>query len=327
MLMSSAAAMEVSAKSAILLDAGSGEVLYEKAADERRLIASTTKIMTALVVLETCNLEDIVEVPKECEFLEGSSMYLRAGECLTVRDLLYGLLLLSGNDAGLALAVYAGGGDPAKFVEQMNCMAEKLGLRDTSFENPHGLDGESHYSTAHDLARLAAYAMENDQFREIVSTKEIRIAGRSMRNHNKLLWRMEEVCGVKTGFTKAAGRCLVSCAEAHGRRYIAVTLSAPDDWNDHEALYRSVLSRLSEEQILSAGEPAAELPTVYGATERVVYAEDLILWLTPEERDHVEIRLFLPRMVYGGLRRGDIAGTAEIWVRGRYWSSVSLRYE
>ncbi|MBE6936642.1 MAG: D-alanyl-D-alanine carboxypeptidase, partial [Ruminococcaceae bacterium] len=179
MLMSSAAAVEVSAESAILLDAESGAVLYEKAADRRRLIASTTKIMTALLVLETCDPEDVVEIPKECEYVEGSSMYLRAGECLTVRELLYGLLLLSGNDAGLALAIHAGGGDPARFVAEMNRFVEKLGLRDTHFENPHGLDGEAHYASARDLARLTIRAMENEEFREIVSTKEIRIAGRA----------------------------------------------------------------------------------------------------------------------------------------------------
>ncbi|MBE6936849.1 MAG: D-alanyl-D-alanine carboxypeptidase, partial [Ruminococcaceae bacterium] len=142
-----------------------------------------------------------------------------------------------------------------------------------------------------------------------------------------LLWRMEEVCGVKTGFTKAAGRCLVSCAEAHGRRFVAVTLSAPDDWNDHEALYRSVLDRLSEERIVTAGDAAAEVPTVYGGTETVVFSEDLSIWMTPEERESVEIRLYLPQMLYGGLRRGDAAGTAEIWIHGRYVSSVELRYE
>ena len=327
MLMGSAAAVEVSAESAVLLDAESGEILYEKAADERRLIASTTKIMTALLVLETCDPEDVVEIPKECEYVEGSSMYLREGERLTVRELLYGLLLLSGNDAGLALAIHAGGGDPARFVAEMNRFAAELGLWDTHFENPHGLDGEAHYATARDLARLAAFAMEQEDFREIVSTKEIRIAGRSMRNHNKLLWRMEEVCGVKTGFTKAAGRCLVSCAEAKGRRFVAVTLSAPDDWNDHEALYRSVLDRLSEERIVTAGETAAQIPTVYGGTETVVFSEDLSFWMTPEERENIEIRLFLPQLLYGGLRRGDLAGTAEIWVRGRLWSSVTLRYE
>ncbi len=139
-------------------------------------------------------------------------MYLRAGDDVTVRELLYGLLLMSGNDAGLALAYHCGKGDVETFVMMMNMYAQELGLADTSFENPHGLDGAQHYSTARDMARLAAHAMRNETFREIVGTKDITISGRFMHNHNKLLWRFDGVCGVKTGFTKAAGRCLVSCA-------------------------------------------------------------------------------------------------------------------
>lgn len=317
---------DVSAGSAILIDAASGDVLYEKNPDERRLIASTTKIMTALVALENCELDEKVEIPKECERVGGSSMYLRAGDDVTVRELLYGLLLLSGNDAGLALAYHCGKGDVEAFVMMMNMYAQELGLANTSFENPHGLDGAHHYSTARDLATLTSYAMQNRIFREIVSTKDITIDGRSMHNHNKLLWRMEGVCGVKTGFTKAAGRCLVSCAEREGRRFIAVTLSAPDDWNDHEKLYRAVFDALEEYELIKAGECAAMVPIMSGGNAEVTYDGDFSMWLTPYEHETAEIRLHLPSFLYSGKLRGESAGNADIYIRGTRVGSVPLIY-
>lgn len=322
-----ACAGDVSAGSAILIDADSGEAIYEKNSDERRLIASTTKIMTALVVIEHCGLDEKVEVPKECERVGGSSMYLRAGDDVTVRELLYGLLLMSGNDAGLALAHHCGKGSVEAFVMMMNIYAQELGLADTSFENPHGLDGERNYSTARDMAALAAHAMRNRTFYEIVSTKDINISGRFMHNHNKLLWRLDGVCGVKTGFTKAAGRCLVSCAERDGRRFVAVTLSAPDDWNDHEKLYRAVFDALEEYEIVKTGERAAEVPSVSGDDAEVAYAEDFSIWLTPYEYETAEIRLHLPSFIYGGPMRGESAGSADIYVRGAKVGSVELIYE
>lgn len=322
-----ACAGDVSAGSAILIDAASGEALYEKNPDERRLIASTTKIMTALVVIENCRLDEKVEVPKACEYVGGSSMYLRAGDEVTVRELLYGLLLVSGNDAGLALAYHCGKGSVETFVTMMNMYAQELGLADTSFENPHGLDGEQHYSTARDMARLAAHAMLNETFREIVSTKDITISGRSMHNHNKLLWRFDGVCGVKTGFTKAAGRCLVSCAEREGRQFIAVTLSAPDDWNDHEKLYSAVFDALEEHTLVKAGERAALVPSMTGDDAEVAYNGDFSMWLTPYEYETAEVRLNLPAFVYSGRLRGERAGSADIYVRGVKVGSVELIYE
>lgn len=322
-----ACAGDVSAGSAILIDAASGEALYEKKPDERRLIASTTKIMTALVVIENCELDEKVEVPKECERVGGSSMYLRAGDDVTVRELLYGLLLMSGNDAGLALAYHCGKGDVETFVMMMNMYAQELGLADTSFENPHGLDGAQHYSTARDMARLAAHAMRNETFREIVGTKDITISGRFMHNHNKLLWRFDGVCGVKTGFTKAAGRCLVSCAEREGRQFVAVTLSAPDDWNDHEKLYRAVFDALEECTLVKAGERAALVPSVTGDDAAVAYDGDFTMWLTPYEYETAEVRLNLPSFVYSGRLRGERAGSADIYVRDAKVGSVGLIYE
>ena len=201
-----AAAPNDSAHSAVLVDAATGRVLYEKNADACSLIASTTKIMTALIICEQCDLQDIVTVPAEAVGVEGSSLALTAGEKLTVEALLYGMMLRSGNDAAAALAIYSAGSIPA-FAEKMNRRAAELGLRGTHFENPHGLDADTHYSTARDLARLACAALKNADLRRIVGTKTITVGGRALTNHNKLLWRYPGATGVKTGYTKKPGAC------------------------------------------------------------------------------------------------------------------------
>ena len=229
------AAPDLSARSAILIDGSSGETLFEKDADRRSLIASTTKIMTGLLVAEQCDPDAPVTVPAEAAGVEGSSLYLKEGETLTVRDLLYGLMLRSGNDAAVALAIHLDG-SVAQFVRRMNARAYEIGLTDTHYANPHGLDSEENYSTARDLAKLSAEAMKNPAFRQVVSTETYSFGDRRAVNHNKLLRRYDGAVGVKTGFTKAAGRILVSAAERDGVRLIAVTIHAPDDWNDHEKL-------------------------------------------------------------------------------------------
>ena len=226
--------LSLSAKSAILMDALTGEVLYEKNADESMRIASTTKILTALVVLEESSPCDVITVTQE-HMVEGSSMYLKVGETVTVQELLYGLMLSSGNDAALALTEVCGGEEA--FVARMNALAQRIGMENSSFQNPNGLDAEGHLSTARDMARLAAYAADDPAFVRLCSTTGVSVAGRTMSNHNKLLKRIEGCIGMKTGYTKAAGRTLVSCVERDGRRLVAVTLHAPDDWSDHEKLY------------------------------------------------------------------------------------------
>lgn len=229
-----AEALEVSATAAVLMDADMGQVLYEKNGDRQMLIASTTKIMTALVVLEHAAPDDVITVTPN-HMAEGSSMYLRAGETLRVEELLYGLLLCSGNDAALALTECAGGLVP--FVALMNEKAEALGMAHTSFANPNGLDADGHYSTARDMAVLAAAAVENPTFRRICSSRSVTIGQRTMENHNRLLRQVEGCVGLKTGYTRAAGRTLVSCTERDGCRLVAVTLQDGNDWADHAALY------------------------------------------------------------------------------------------
>ena len=260
-----ASADNVSAKSAILIEAGSGEVIFEKNSHQKLPMASTTKIMTALVALEEGDLSKTVAVAESACGVEGSSIYLTAGEELTLEDLLYALMLESANDAAAAIA-YAVAGGIEPFADRMNLMAEKIGLTESHFTNPHGLDDDAHYTTAHDLAKLTAFAMQNGQFRKIVSTykHQIPLRGdegvRVLLNHNKLLRMSDDVTGVKTGFTKHSGRCLVSAAERDGVRVIAVTLNAPDDWNDHLFLHEAGFARYHTERLAEAGQFTFRIP-------------------------------------------------------------------
>ena len=306
----------VSAQSAVLYDPLSGQVLYARKAQEPMGMASTTKIMTALVALEQYELDQIVTIEKAWTNIEGSSMYLKAGEKLTVSDLLYGLLLASGNDAAVALA----GLDPdgnAGFVEKMNQKAASLGLQNTHFENPSGLDGETHHTTALELAKLAACAMQNETFAKMVETKQIQVAGRWLTNHNRLL-KEENACGIKTGYTKACGRCLVSAKEQNGRLLICVTLNDPDDWNDHKTLFEYGFSQYSSVDILGAGD-CGSIPLVSsdGKASRLYTAESYSFWATEDDVDKLEIQLCGPRFWYGAVAAGQPYGTMRISLAGQ----------
>lgn len=318
-------AQALSAKSAVLMDAQTGRVLLEKNADERSLIASTTKIMTALVVCEQCNVLDRVKIPREAVGIEGSSMYLKEGEILTVQELLYGLMLHSGNDAAVALAIYCGG-TVEGFAELMNDKARLLGLTGTHFANPNGLDHPDHYSTARDLATLAAYAMENPIFAKTVSAKTITIGARYLKNHNKLLWMLEGADGVKTGFTKAAGRILVSSAQRDGRRLVAVTIHDPNDWQDHIAMMEEGFSSYSVQQILSAGEQIGTMKIAGGVEDEVpiLTAEDFSYALAEEEEP--EIVLPEPGFAYAPVVLGGEAGYAHICINGKSVGKVAVVY-
>ncbi len=235
------ASPSVSAKAAVLVEQSTGEVLWGKNETQKLPMASTTKIMTAIVALEHGTLSDLVTVSKAAAYTEGSSMYLHVGEQLSLESLLYGLMLNSGNDAAIAIAEHISGSVPA-FAALMNQTAKKIGAKNTSFQNPNGLDAEGHYTTAYDLALITRYGMEKEQFREIVKAKTKTVDldgkpnGRVLSNHNKMLKFYPGCDGVKTGFTKKSGRCLVSSATRDGMQLIAVTLHAPDDWQDHTNL-------------------------------------------------------------------------------------------
>ena len=292
-----AAGPGISAASAILIDGESGRVLYAQNAEEERPIASITKLMTALVAVESHpDLSEVVTIRPEWTGVEGSSMYLKAGEELTLEALLYGLLLASGNDAAVAIAGFCAG-DVDTFVAWMNDKAAELGMEHTHFENPNGLNDEGHYSTAADMAALARVVMEHEALAKIVGTRSITVAGRTLTNHNKLLWRYEGCTGLKTGYTDRAGRTLVSCAERDGQRLIAVTLNDPNDWADHAALFDYGFAHYRSAMLALANRTFRMLP-VTGSLNRFVpvyTAADVYYPLT--EGELVKARVELPERV------------------------------
>ena len=315
----------VSAQSYILIDGTTGAVLDQRCSDRRSLIASTTKIMTALVVCEQTNVLDRVRIPAEAVGIEGSSMYLQTGEVLTIQELLYGLMLRSGNDAAVALAIYAGG-TVEGFAQLMNDKAHRLGLENTHFVNPHGLDAPDHYSTAADLAKLTAYAMNNPVFAKTVSTRSVTMGNRVLQNHNKLLWQMEGADGVKTGYTKAAGRILVSSAVRNGRRQICVTINAPDDWNDHKTLHENGFSAFQMVKILEEGQCVGTVPVAGGQAESVRLVVSQNVYYPLRDGEVPELILPVPGFVYAPVVEGGSAGYGNICLDGVLLERVELFY-
>lgn len=318
-----AEAVDTSAAAAILMDADSGRVLYEQNADSRMLIASTTKILTALVAIREGDLSDIVTVKREAVLTEGSSMYLKEGEKLTLETLLYGLMLCSGNDAAVAIADHVGGSQ-AGFAKLMNETARELGMENSSFANPNGLDAEDHYSTARDMARLACAAVENETLLRIVSTRSVTIGGRTMTNHNKLLQYLDGCLGLKTGYTRAAGRTLVSCAERNGQRLVAVTLQDGNDWADHQALYEYGFAAYPAHGAAVLGKTLYRAPVKNGirATVPLVAAEGFSWPLA--EGEHLEMSVELDAPLTAPLTAGRSVGNAIFTLNGREVGRVAL---
>lgn len=221
------ATAEVFSSAEIAMELSTGTVLEEYNADKRLPMASTTKIMTAIIIIEENDLNDVITVPNEAAGVEGSSIYLKKGEQIDVKDLLYGLMLRSGNDSAAALAIY-NSGSIEEFVKKMNKRAEELGAVNTNFANPSGLPNSDHYTTARDLCKIARYAMQNETFRKIVGTASYKGKYKSFVNKNKMLYNYDGANGVKTGYTVKAGRCLVSSAEREGMDVICVVLNCPD---------------------------------------------------------------------------------------------------
>lgn len=311
-----AGAPEVGAQSAVLYDPLTVEILFEKNASVSRGIASTTKIMTAVAALEQYDPKQCVTIRPEWCGIEGSSMELCPGETMQISDLLYGLMLESGNDAATALAGLHPEGE-AGFVARMNEIAAELGLQDTHFENASGLDGASHYSSALDLAKLTAFAMSRPDFARIVATESVVAADRPMRNHNRLLKEIG-ACGVKTGFTKASGRCLVSAKTENGRMLIAVTLDDPDDWADHTALYRWGFGQYRQYDPVGAGD-CGSIPLAGGdrAAARIYCNESFSAFLQPEEHERLRVVLSGPRFCYAPITAGQRYGMLQVWLDGR----------
>ncbi len=317
-----AAAVGTSASSAVLIEQWSGRVLYEQSADDERLIASITKIMTAVVALEQGDLEDRYTVTAE-DMAEGSSMYLKPGDVLTLEELLYGLMLCSGNDAALAVA-HCVSGDLEDFVAAMNRTAEELGMTHSHFVNPNGLDAKGHYSSARDMAKLAAYALRDQDFRRIVSTASVTIGERYMKNHNKLLRLCEGCIGVKTGYTKAAGRTLVSAASRDGMTLVCVTLNDGDDWNDHMALLDYGFANYRLETAVEAGQKLSSVLVRNGGVVSVPLAAagDLRCPLTEDE--HLTLVARAPVSVAAPVVPGQVIGEVCAYLDGMEVASVDL---
>ncbi len=318
------AAPENSSHAMVLMHADSGQILFSQNADEQMLIASTTKIMTALVVIENCKPEETVDIIPEYTGIEGSSMYLAAGEKYTVEQLLYGLLLTSGNDAAVALACHCGGSVEG-FVQMMNEKAQELGLSKTSFQNPNGLDAKGHGSTAEEMAVLTCYAMENPLFAKIVSTKNYTVGDRTFSNHNKLLWNYEGALGVKTGYTMAAGRTLVSCARQNGLKLICVTLNDPNDWRDHCAYFDWGFENYEYKSLLPMGE-LCTIPVISGEQATVsvgcVSSTETLI----KKGAQLAYTMELPKFVYAGVLQGEQAGKIFVTADGQPVGEFSLVY-
>ncbi len=317
-------APETSAAAYVLMDAASGRVLASENADEPRLIASTTKILTALLALETLDPGAEVEIDPAWTGIEGSSMYLAAGQTVTVEDLLYGLMLASGNDAAVALACLAAGSVEA-FAQRMNDRAAALGCENSHFSNPNGLDAEDHHASAHDLALVTREALKNDEFTRIASTQTVAVGELTFTNHNRLLRECEGVFGVKTGYTEAAGRTLVTCCERGGATLICVTLSDPDDWHDHAALYDWAYGEYVL-GITDSGKSFGTVAVIGGTAEAVSVVSAESFSVLHREGETVTVTLRLPRFVYAAVEAGEPAGTAVIAVDGVTVASVPLVY-
>ena len=273
-------------------------------------MASTTKIMTAIVALESgIALNTKIKIPAEAIGVEGSSAYLKLNESVTFEMLLYALMLSSANDAAVAIA-HTVSGSVDDFVALMNKKAKSLGLTNTHFVNPHGLYDENHYTTAEELSKIMAYAMKNPDFAKITACQKkafSRDDGTSFlfNNHNRLLKTYDGVIGGKTGFTKKSGRCLVSCAERDGLMLIAVTLSAPDDWNDHAELYDFAFS--SYERVYFDSQ-ALQIPIISGTKSEISVSSNSFSLVMPKQREEISVRINAPKFLFAEIKEGEQIG-------------------
>lgn len=323
-----AAPDDISAHSAILINADTGEVIYEKNAYEQRAMASTTKIMTALLTLEAGQLDRRFTVDSMAIRVEGTSMGLQEGDIVTRRALCYGMLLPSGNDAANAAAVSISGSLNA-FADKMNRKAKEIGMTDTNFVTPSGLDADGHYSTAYDMAILTKYALKNAEFRKIcgLSSASLEYGNppykRTLYNSNKLLQQYDGCVGVKTGFTDNARRCLVSAAERNGVTLIAVTLNAPDDWSDHAQMLNYGFSVTEPVEIAPE---SFTVPVFGGEKESISVAPENveIIGVSEGDSENIRIEYHLPAFVYADIKSGERIGTAKIYYKETEISTIPL---
>lgn len=324
-------ALSVSATAAILYCPDNQEIIYENNIHQRRAIASITKIMTAVIALEQCSVSNIDVRITPAMYAEGSSMYLKEGEILKLSELVKGMMAVSGNDAANAVAI-AVGKTKEQFADLMNRKAQKLGMKDTHFVTPSGLDDEEHYSSAYDMALLCAYAMKIDAFQNIVSQKNIQVSyiypenkTQMLANHNKLLSLCEGCIGIKTGFTKKAGRTLTSCAERNGIRLIAVTLNDGNDWEDHCALYDYGFSLLEKIQLGEASD-RVKIPVVGSELQEVEITPEYLIEavILKEEKNKITKEIYAPRFLYAPVSESQKAGTISYFINSRKIGEIPL---
>lgn len=313
----------LSAESAILIEYSTGRVIGEKNPDKTMPMASTTKIMTALVAIENSDISTPVSISKEAVGIEGSSIYLYEGEKLSMENLLYAMLLESANDAAAAIAINIAGSIEA-FADMMNEKAADLGLTSTHFANPHGLDDPEHYTTARELAIIARAAMQNEVFKTIVSTYKTTIplneteGVRLLINHNKMLKGYSGAIGIKTGYTKKSGRCLVSAAEKDGVELICVTLNAPNDWQDHKAMLDHGFSIFESRLLCDEGEFRRIQPIIGGMEDYVVLENRECLRVTvPKGSPAVKETVELFPFSYAPVQSGEIMGRLTYSIDGK----------
>lgn len=318
----------LSAQSAVLINASTGEVIFEHDPHEHLPMASTTKIMTALILCEEPDLTKQVVTTKEMVTVEGSSMGLLEGDTVSYYGLIVGMLLASGNDAATTTAIALSGSLP-EFAERMNKKAKEIGMTETNFVTPSGLDAEGHYSTAYDMALLGAYAMKNEIFRKVASSEKLTVEygnppyKRTLSNHNKLLSSYDECVGVKTGYTKKSGRCLVSAAENENGFVVAVTLNDPDDWKDSKSLLERGLSSVYYSE-LSADAPNS-IAVVGADCEKIaITAENTRISVTDQSKNGMVCSVSLPHFLYAPVTANTVIGKIDYYYGGNHVSSADI---
>jgi len=321
----------ITAKSAIVIDAATGKVLYSKNAEERRYPASTTKIMSLIVALEHGNLDDLITASANAASTEGSSLWLTQGESLKMLDLLYGIMLISGNDATVAVAEHISG-SVDKFAKLMTEKAHAIGAKDTNFTNSSGLPDPNHFTTAHDLARITAYGYKNPLFTQIVSTEHkvlpptVKGDTRDLYNENKMLWFYEGGNGVKTGYTDAAGRCLVSGAKRNNIQLIAVVLDSETMWDDSKALLDFAFAQLKPETVFDQGDILKTMRVANGKSEviKLIADSSIVLPVSEKDKDELSTVIDAPNVIEAPITKGQKLGVARVFYNNTEVAAVNL---
>lgn len=319
----------VDAKSAVLMEVTTNKILFAQSEHQVLPMASTTKIMTALLAIENASVDDMITVPSEAYGSEGSSMYLEKGEVISLKDLLYGLMLMSGNDAAITIASYIGG-SVERFAQMMNSRAKQLGANNTNFVTPNGLPDKNHYTTAYDLTLIASEAMKNEIFREIASTEYYRTTTgnviRTMKNKNKLLWQYDGGIGIKTGYTVSAGKCLVFAAQKQNMMLIGTVLNCQNMFPVAMTMLNYGYDNYRMQKTISAGEPISYVSVKHGFKNvlELTVNKDIMVPAAANETPDIETRVFAPSSVDAPVEANANLGYIELWQDGKYLLTSDL---